>query len=97
MVTKKELMETYEQLSLGDKRKELGREIAEMTLVTQKLISDFNSQYKIKSMDEFVNLFEESTSEEKYLSGLYQDVVELEESISEYYNLISTLYYEDKI
>ena len=92
---KKELINSYNELSIGDKRKELGREIAELTVVTQKLISDVIPSYQVKETEEFTNLFEENTSESDYLTGLYQDVIELEEAIGTYYNIATDIYYTD--
>ena len=36
MDEKKELIDSYDQLPIDEKRRELGREIAEMTLITQQ-------------------------------------------------------------
>lgn len=93
MNEKKELITSYNELEIGEKRKELGREIAEITLIIQRLISDFNKNYQLKSMEDFVNLFEETTNEGEYLTGLYQDVIELKDIIGEYLSLITNIYY----
>lgn len=89
------LIDSYSELSLGDKRRELGREIAELTLTTQKLLADIIPNYQAKPMEDFTNLFEEGTSEEEYLTGLYQDVIELEEVIGSYYNIVTDIYYDE--
>ena len=58
MEEEKNLIEAYDELDLGDKRKELGKEIAEVTIVVQKLISDIVPNYQAKPTDEYTNLFD---------------------------------------
>ena len=88
----KNLIEGYKELSTGDKRKELGREITRMTTITEKLLYDLNPEYNYKPADEYVNLFEENTSEDDYLTGLYEDVMYLSERVAMYYNFATDLY-----
>ena len=95
MDEKEELINGYNQLALGDKRRELGQEIAELSVVTGKLIADIVPDYKIKEAREFTNLFEEDTTENEYLTGLYQDVIELEEIIGTYYDIVTEMYCKD--
>ena len=97
MSEKEKLVRSYDSLTTSDKRKELGREIAEITIVTEKLLSDINPNYSIKSMDDYNNLFEESTPEDKYLTGLYEDVIELKEELGIYFEKVTGTYYEDEI
>ena len=47
-------------------------------------------------MEDFVNLFEEATNESEYLTGLYQDVIELKEIFGEYLSLITNIYYNEE-
>ncbi len=93
MEEEKNLIEAYDELSLGDKRKELGKEIAEVTIVTQKLISDIVPNYQAKSTDEYTNLFDESVDENKYLTGLYQDVIEFKDILATYLEVVTDMYY----
>ena len=93
MEEEKNLIEAYNELSLGEKRKELGKEIAEVTIVTQKLISDIVPNYQAKSTDEYTNLFDESVDENKYLTGLYQDVIEFKDILATYLEVVTDMYY----
>jgi hypothetical protein len=93
MEEEKNLIEAYDELSLKDKRKELGKEIAEVKIVTQKLISDIVPNYQAKSTDEYTNLFDESVDENKYLTGLYQDVIEFKDILATYLEVVTDMYY----
>lgn len=93
MEEEKNLIEAYDELSLGEKRKELGKEIAEVTIVTQKLISDIVPNYQAKTTDEYTNLFDESVDENKYLTGLYQDVIEFKDILATYLEVVTDMYY----
>ncbi len=93
MEEEKNLIEAYNELSLGEKRKELGKEIAEVTIVTQKLISDIVPNYQAKTTDEYTNLFDESVDENKYLTGLYQDVIEFKDILATYLEVVTDMYY----
>jgi hypothetical protein len=95
MVEKEELIAQYDKLDLSDKRKELGREIAELHMITQSLITDIVPEYKEKTVDEFTNLFDDRTDEGEYLTGLYHDVIELEETFGSYCDIVTDLYYKD--
>ena len=91
----KELIESYDALPIEEKRRELGREIAEMTLITQQLIKDIKPDFPVKEMDKFGNLFEGNVSESDYLTGLYEDVVELKENLGGYCDFATSFYYDD--
>ncbi len=94
MEEEKDLMEEYIKLSIPDKRKMLGRTIAEMTFMTEKLLKDLNNDYQVKPMEEYDNLFDGNTSEEEYLNGLYEDVLELQDVMGSYFTFSTSLYYE---
>lgn len=96
MSDRDELINSYDELPISEKRRELGREIAEMTVITQKLLNDLAPNYSVKPMEEFENLFEENTSEDKYLTGLYEDIIELKETIGDYCTFATSIYYDDK-
>ena len=95
MEEKKDLIESYNELSLGEKRKELGKEIAEVTIVTQKLIHDIVPNYTAKATDEYTNLFDENVEEEKYLTGLYQDIIEFKDILATYLEIVTDMYYSN--
>ena len=95
MEEEKNLIEAYDELDLGDKRKELGKEIAEATIVVQKLISEIVPNYQAKPTDEYTNLFDESIDENEYLSGLYQDVIEFKDILASYLEIVTDMYYSN--
>lgn len=73
----KDVVESYDKLLISNKRKELGREIAEMTILIQKLLNyitaqDFFEEDMIKNFD---NLYDGTITEDKYLTGLYEDIL----------------------
>ena len=88
------LLEEYESLPLIDKRKKLGKEIAEMTFVTEKMIADIMPGYEVKPIEEYDNLFDGTTSEDDYLVGLYDDLLDLQEALAVYYDFVTNFYYE---
>lgn len=76
-VTIKEVINCYDKLSISNKRKELGREIAEMTILIQKLLNNITAQevFKEDIIKNFENLYDGTTSENNYLTGLYEDIL----------------------
>ena len=95
MEEERDLVEEYISKSLPEKRKELGKTIAEMTFMTEKLLHDLNTDYEVKPVQDYDNLFDSVTSEEEYLNGLYEDVLELQDVMGAYYTFATSLYYED--
>ena len=79
----------YENLSLVDKRKKLGKEIAEMTYLTEDLIHDLSPSFEVKPIEEYDNLFDANLSEEKYLDGLYEDLLDLQEVMGLYFTTVT--------
>lgn len=79
----------YENLSLVDKRKKLGKEIAEMTYLTEDLIHDLSPNFEVKPIEEYDNLFDANLSEEKYLDGLYEDLLDLQEVMGLYFTTVT--------
>lgn len=94
-VTTEELMTSFKEMSLGDKRRELGWEITEMQLMINTLITDLVPDYKVKPQEEYDNLFDPSTSEDEYLTGLYEDVIDLKDTFGTYADVLAASYYED--
>ena len=95
VTNKNDLINSYNDLPLDEKRKEIGREIAEITLITQELLTDLNPNYPTKSVDEFNNLFDKNTSESTYLTELYADIVDLKETLGDYCDFATSMYYDD--
>lgn len=85
---KQELIDSYNELTIGEKRVELGREIAELTLITEKMLKEINPEFQMKDLKEFNNLFDSNTSESEYLTGLYEDLIEMKEDIGAVYEVI---------
>ena len=71
---------------MKEKRRELGKEITEAMVVLKKLIndSDFAANLEYDNLDEYSNLYQSTTTEDEYLSGLYEDVLNLKEILAIY-------------
>lgn len=91
---KKNLVEAFSNLSLNDKRKELGRELAEATIVIHKLLMDVTNNTSQFDIDEFKNLYDGQLSENDYLTGFYEDFISYKELLSIYLDKIIDNYYE---
>lgn len=81
-----DLKNEYNKLPLKEKRRELGKEITETMVVLKKLIndSDFAANLEYDNLDEYSNLYQSTTTEDEYLSGLYEDVLNLKEILAIY-------------
>lgn len=81
IVSIKNVIDAYSNLELTDKRKELGREIAEMTIVIQTALNEITSQqfFTPEVLKEFDNLYDGIISEDQYLIGLYEDILNFKE------------------
>ena len=81
-----DLKNEYNKLPLKEKRRELGKEITETMVVLKKLIndSDFAANLDYDNLDEYSNLYQSTTTEDEYLSGLYEDVLNLKELLAIY-------------
>lgn len=79
-----ELIKSFSNLPISDKRKELGREISELTVVIYKLLADITNVNGIPDMDEFNNLYDSKISEDEYLTGLYEDLINYKELLGIY-------------
>ena len=85
----KDLIDNYSKLSVGDKRRELGREIAELSLVIKKLLNDSLEGVEQKnSLDEYDNLFDSNLTETDYLTGLYEDIINLKDILGLYLSTV---------
>lgn len=94
-VTVENLIEKYDSLSISEKRKELGREVAEMIIVIQKLISDTIAGVNISNLEDFNNLFDGESSESDYLTGFYEDLLNFKELLGMYLDKVVLPNYED--
>ncbi len=81
---RKKLIEGFSNLDVSDKRKELGRELAESTVMVYKLLADITGINNIPNMDEFNNLYDGTTSEDEYLTGFYEDFINYKELLAIY-------------
>lgn len=80
----KKLIDSFSNLDVSDKRKELGRELAEATVVVYKLLADITGVNHIPNMDEFNNLYDGTVSEDEYLTGFYEDFLNYKELLAIY-------------
>jgi len=97
-LTLKELINLYNDLSVSEKRKELGREIAELSLVVQKLLSDLDNRVLIdeRILDKFDDLYDIKVSESQYLTSLYEQIINFKELLGIYFNNTIAKDYEDE-
>lgn len=94
MDEQKKLIDAYSQLDVSTKRKELGRELAEATVMVYKLLSDVTGVNNVPNMDEFNNLYDGTISEDQYLTGFYEDFLNYRELLAIY--LDKTISEEDE-
>jgi len=82
-----ELINSYNDLTINDKRKELGREIAELSIVIKQLIS-YQTGIPLNEslLNDYNNLYDGNLSENDYLTGLYEDVINLKEDLGLYFS-----------
>ena len=77
-----ELIASYDVLSITDKRRELGREIAELSIVIKELLSSQTGlQLNENILKNYENLYSKDLSESEYFTGLYEDVICLKEDL----------------
>lgn len=80
--TLNQLIVSFAELSIGEKRRELGREIAELTIVIKKLIADqIGAPLNDNLLNDFNNLYDSNTSEDEYLTGLFEDIIDFKEAL----------------
>ena len=96
LVEQEELMSSFRELPLEEKRKELGWEIAEMQLMLNTLITDLVPDYPAKPQEDYDNLFDGTTSEDEYLAGLYEDVIDLKDTFGNYCDVVTSAYYDEE-
>ena len=94
MDEQKKLIDAYSQLDISTKRKELGRELAEATVMVYKLLADVTGVNNVPNMDEFNNLYDGTISEDQYLTGFYEDFLNYRELLAIY--LDKTISEEDE-
>lgn len=88
MDEQKKLIDAYSQLDISTKRKELGRELAEATVMVYKLLADVTGVNNVPNMDEFNNLYDGTISEDQYLTGFYEDFLNYRELLAIYLDKI---------
>lgn len=81
LINIKEVINSYDKLEISDKRKELGREISEMTIIIEKILNDITNEeiFTSEVLSEFDNLYNTKITESEYLTGLYEDVLNFKE------------------
>ncbi len=94
MDEQKKLIDAYSQLDVSTKRKELGRELAEATVMIYKLLANVTGVNNVPNMDEFNNLYDGTISEDQYLTGFYEDFLNYRELLAIY--LDKTISEEDE-
>lgn len=91
---KTNLISAFSKLDVTDKRKELGRELSESTILIYKLLADITSDAIQPDIDNFNNLYDNKLSEDDYLTGLYEDFIDYQELLSIYLDKVLKDKYE---
>lgn len=97
VATLQDVVSAYDALEVVDKRKELGIELTELTIVVKQLLNDVSEQgpvLNVNSLDEYENLYSGLISEGEYLTGLYEDVLMLKELLGIYFGKIAPAIYD---
>ena len=77
-----DLITSFDALTVPEKRRELGREIAEILIVIKQLLAEQTGlPLKEEVLKDFDNLYDGTISESNYLTGMYEDVIDLKESL----------------
>lgn len=90
-----ELISAFSQLSLSDKRKAIGRELTETTMMFKTLLSNISEEAVPDNVDEYKNLFDSDLTEDEYLTGYYEDFLYFKNIMSAYLNAITIDKYEN--
>ena len=96
MEEKRELIKSYNDLTVEDKRRELEMEILEVSLIMQELLTDLNPDYPNIRNITLSGKSSMNTSESEYLTILYENIINLKEDLGEYCDFATSLYYDDK-
>ena len=89
-----ELIIAYKDLDIIDKRRELAEEFIEFLGVIKKLRDDMEITEPI-NLVLVKKLYDTSSSEEEYLTAIYENVLNVKEELSVYLNNIVDLLYEE--
>lgn len=98
IATLQDVVTAYDTLDVSDKRKELGIELTELTVVVKQLLNDISEQgqvLNVNSLEEYENLYSGLISEGEYLTGLYEDVLILKELLGIYFSKIMPAIYDN--
>ena len=77
-----DLINSYDALTLTEKRRELGREIAETIIVLKQILAQQTGlELKEELLKDFNNLYDGTSGESEYLTGLYEDIIDLKETL----------------
>lgn len=91
IATLSDVVNAYDDLDVSTKRKELGIEISELTIVVKQLLNDISEKgaiFNTNSLEEYENLYNGLISEGEYLTGLYEDVLIIKELLGVYFNKV---------
>lgn len=89
----KELITAYKDLDIIDKKRELAEEFIEFLGIIKKLRDDMEIDEPI-NLSLVKKLYDTTSSEEEYLTAIYENVLNVKEELSVYLNNIVDLLYE---
>lgn len=88
-----ELINAYKELNIEDKRHELGEEFIEFLGIIHKLRNDLEIPTLLNSSP-VRKLYDVNSSEDEYLTGVYENVLNLKEELAVYLEKIADALYE---
>lgn len=91
-----EMVIAYNNLDINQKRKELADEFTELVFMIKKLQNDVGVQNDINTNEDLKKLFDGISNEEKYMTGLYVNILNLKDELGLYLNKIIDLLYEEQ-
>ena len=88
-IEKKELISSFNEFGVPEKRRELGREISEMNILLIKALSSIGLDVSaVSKVEELFNLIDGTMSESDYLTGLFEDLLNFKELLYTFFDNI---------
>ena len=88
------IIKTYSDFSIEEKRKVLSDEFSELALVIEKMRNDLNIPDSDPENATLKKLYTNDKSEDEYMVSLYENILALKEDIGEYLTVVVDNMYE---
>ena len=83
-MNKNELITAFDNLSISEKRKEIGRELSETMLLIYEYVKQISNIEGEMNLDDFLNLYDSKLNEDQYLTFFYEDFLNFKELLAIY-------------